>query len=74
MGKEQEVKQEAKQEARQEAPTATVEEHAEALGVPAWALAGLRVRMGWAVGAQVSRAQFERALREFLRGPTVKEE
>lgn len=51
----------------------TVEEHAEALAVPAWALAGLRVRMGWAVGARVSRVQFERALREFLQGPTAKE-
>lgn len=51
----------------------TVEEHAEALGVPAWALAGLRVRMGWAVGTRVSRPQFERALKEFLQGPTAKE-
>ncbi|WP_243092584.1 hypothetical protein [Thermus hydrothermalis] len=51
----------------------TVEEHAEALKVPAWAFAGLRVRMGWAVGTRIPRAQFERALREFLEGPTAKE-
>ncbi|WP_448377768.1 hypothetical protein [Fervidobacterium sp.] len=51
----------------------TVEELAEELKVEPWALAGLRVRMGWAVGARVSRGQFERALKEFLQGPTAKE-
>lgn len=51
----------------------TVEEHAEALKVEPWALAGLRVRMGWAIGTRVSRTQFEQALREFLGGPTAKE-
>ncbi|MCS6867502.1 hypothetical protein [Thermus sp.] len=59
-------------EAKEEAHP-TVEEHAEALGVPPWAFAGLKARMGWAVGVRVSRAQFERALREFLSGPTAKE-
>jgi hypothetical protein len=54
-------------------PDPTVEELAELLQVEPWALAGLRVRMGWAVGTRVSRAQFERALREFLQGPTAKE-
>jgi len=57
----------------QEAQLPTVEELAEELKVEPWALAGLRVRMGWAVGARVSRAQFERALKEFLHGPTAKE-
>lgn len=49
----------------------TVEEHAEALRVEPWILAGLRVRMGWAVGTRVSRAAFERALEAFLQGPTA---
>ncbi|MBW6395235.1 hypothetical protein KZX47_08755 [Thermus sp. SYSU G05001] len=63
----------AEKEVKAEEVHPTVEEHAEALAVPAWALAGLRVRTGWAVGARIPRAQFERALREFLQGPTAKE-
>ncbi len=60
-------------EAQEEVQLPTVEELAEELKVEPWALAGLRVRMGWAVGARVSRGQFERALREFLTGPTARE-
>lgn len=62
-----ETKEEVK-EAQEELPT--IEEHAQALGVPPWTFAGLKVYAGWAEGTRVSRAQFEKALKEFLQGPT----
>lgn len=49
----------------------TVEELAETLKVEPWALVGLRTRMGWAVGTRISREDFEKALRDFLLGPTA---
>lgn len=61
-------KEEEKVQAQEVFPT--IEEHAEALGVPPWAFAGLKVYAGWAEGTRVSRAQFEKALKEFLQGPT----
>lgn len=61
-------KEEEKAQAQEALPT--IEEHAEALGVPPWAFAGLKVYAGWAEGTRVSRAQFEKALKEFLQGPT----
>lgn len=61
-----------KEEEKVQAPEVppTIEEHAQALGVPPWAFAGLKVYAGWAEGTRVSRAQFEKALKEFLQGPT----
>lgn len=47
----------------------TIEQHAKALGVPAWQLAGLKRLKRWGTGRQVGRQKFERELRGFLGGP-----
>lgn len=51
----------------------TVEELAARLGTPAWALAGVRVREGWAVGQVLKQAEYEAALNTWLSGPTALE-
>lgn len=48
---------------------ATIEEHAEALKVPAWQLAGLKRLRRWGIGKRVARAEFERELNAWLNGP-----
>lgn len=52
-----------------EKPRFSIEELAERHGVPDWAMAGLKVRMGWATGKQVEESEFRAALESFLRGP-----
>ena len=62
------AKEEPKQETIAQEPT--IEEHAAALGTPLWALAGVKVRQGWAAEQRVSRTEFERAVSRFMHGPT----
>lgn len=50
----------------------TIEAHAAALGVPAWQFAGIKARQQWPQGKQVTRAEFQKALTEWLNGPTVR--
>ncbi|WP_337869804.1 hypothetical protein [Meiothermus sp.] len=48
----------------------TVEHLAEQYGIPAWTLAGVRVREGWAVGARLKETEFTQAVERFLKSPT----
>lgn len=47
----------------------TVEALAERLRLPAWQTAGLRMRMRWAAGKQVTETVFRAALKAWLNGP-----
>ncbi len=49
--------------------TRAVEEWAKEANTPTWALAGLKVRKGWATGKVVTRQEYEKALQDFLSGP-----
>lgn len=49
-----------------DAGLAPFEQHADALGTPDWALAGVRQQERYAEGQEVSRADFESALEQFL--------
>lgn len=48
----------------------TIEEHAQNLGTPAWALAGVKIRERWAQGQRVTEATFRAAVERFLKSPT----
>jgi hypothetical protein len=50
----------------------TIEEHARELGTPAWVLAGVKIRQAWPDEKRVPKAQFEKAVKDFLSGPTGK--
>lgn len=50
----------------------TIEEHARELGTPAWVLAGVKVRQAWPDEKRVPKTQFEKAVKDFLNGPTGK--
>ncbi|WP_299427216.1 hypothetical protein [uncultured Meiothermus sp.] len=48
----------------------TVEQLADQHAIPAWTLAGVRVREGWPVGQRVAESEFVAAVERFLTGPT----
>lgn len=53
-------------------PEPTIEELAQALKVPAWALAGMKRAYGFGAGKQMSESEFKNKLDKWLKGPMAR--
>ena len=56
-------------EAEETKSPATVEEHAKAAGTPAWLFAAARAYHRWAIGAELSAEEFQKAITTTLAEP-----